>query len=145
MLKDIGDICYYKINPYELMNMEYASQEELEIFNKNYIAILPEITNNVFDTRGILYNNVAIEYQASLMEKELDELSTIFEDKKNVLNLVALNGKEGMNCDVLRVIYNFLVNGEVSGELNKNKYKGIIDTIEECKNNLEMNAQILEA
>jgi hypothetical protein len=144
-LKDIGDICYYKINPYELMNMEYASQEELEIFNKNYIATLPEITNNVFDKRGILYNNVAIEYQACLMEKELDELSTIFEDKKNVLNLVALNGKEGMNCDLLRVIYDFLVNGEVSGELNKNKYKGIIDTIEECKNKLELNAQILES
>ena len=101
---------------------------------------MPEITNNVFDTRGILYNNVAIGYQASLMEKELDELSTIFEDKKNVINLVALNGKEGMNGDVLRVIFNFLVSDE-----RHKRYSGIIDTIEECKNKLKMNAQILEA
>jgi hypothetical protein len=43
------------------------------------------------------------------MEKELDELSEIFDDKKNVINLVALNDKTGMNGDVLRIIYNHLV------------------------------------
>jgi hypothetical protein len=39
------------------------------------------------------------------MEKELDELSTFFEDKKNVINLVTiLNNKYGMNDDILRVL-----------------------------------------
>lgn len=45
-----------------------------------------------------------------------------------------------MNGDILMMIYNQLV----SAEGNK-KYKGIIDTIEECKNKLEQNTQILEA
>jgi hypothetical protein len=76
------------------------------------------------------------------MEKELDELSTFFEDKKNVINLVALNNKEGMNGDVLRIIFNFLVSCE-----GFKRYSGIINNIENCKNKnkLEMKAQILEA
>jgi hypothetical protein len=139
-IKDIGDICYYKINPYHLVNMEYNSQQELEIFNRNYIATLPEIINNVFDKRCIVYNNIAIDYQVSIMENELCELSTYFEDKKNVLNLVALSDKDGINGDVLRIIYNHLV----SPKENK-RYSGIIDKIESYKSRLELNTQILEA
>jgi hypothetical protein len=137
-LKDIGDICYYKINPYDLMNMEYNSQQELEIFNRNYIATLPEIINNLFDKRCIVYNNIAIDYQVSIMENELCELSTYFDDKKNVLNLVVLSDKVGINGDIIRVIYNFMV----SPKENK-RYLGIIDKIE-YKSRLELNAQILE-
>jgi len=126
------------------MNMEYSSCEELEVFNKNYSNI-SQVINNAFDKRGVIYNKLAIDYQASLMEKELDILSGIFNDKKNVLNLVALKDKEGINGDVLRVIYDFLVSGE-----GFKRYSGIIDTIENCKdknkniNTLELNAQILE-
>jgi hypothetical protein len=74
------------------------------------------------------------------MEMELDELSTIFEDKKNVINLVALNEKEGMNGDLLRIIYNHLISSE-----GNNIYTGIIDKIEDCKNKLERDVLILEA
>jgi hypothetical protein len=47
-----------------------------------------------------------------------------------------------MNGDVLRIIFNFLVNGE-----GFKRYFRIIDKIENCKNKnkLELNAQILEA
>jgi hypothetical protein len=85
-----------------------------------------------------------IDYIINFMEKELVELTTIFEDKKNVINLVALSGKEGMNSDVLRVIYDFLVISE-----GHKIYSGIIDKIENCKdkniNTFELNAKILEA
>jgi hypothetical protein len=137
-LKDIGDICYYKINPYDLMNMEYSSCEELAVFNKNYSNI-SQVINNAFDKRGVIYNKLAIDYQASLMEKELDILSGIFNDKKNVLNLVALKDKEGINGDVLRVIYSYLISPE--GNI---KYNKIIDCIDESKSCLERDAQILE-
>jgi hypothetical protein len=73
------------------------------------------------------------------MEKELDELSAIFEDKKNVLNLATLSDKDGMNGDIIRVIYNFLV----SPKENK-RYSGIINNLE-YKNKLEINTSILEA
>jgi hypothetical protein len=131
--------CYYMINPFDMANMKPASQKDLDVYTWIYMSRY-EVRTNMFDRKSIIYYSLAIGYQASLIEKELDELSTIFEDKKDVLNLVTLNGKEGMNGDVLRVIFNFLVSGE-----GHKKYKGIIDTIEECKNNLEMNAQILEA
>jgi hypothetical protein len=76
---------------------------------------------------------------------DIDEImrykAAALEDKKNVVNLVALNDIEGMNGDVLRVIYNHLI---VSVEGHK-RYSGIIDTIDNCKNKLERNAQIIEA
>ena len=46
------------------------------------------------------------------MEKELDELSAIQEDKINVIKLIAFNDKEGMNSDILRIIYNYLISAK---------------------------------
>ena len=44
------------------------------------------------------------------MEKELDELSTFFEDKKNVVNLVdVIQEKYVIYSDILIIIYNFLL------------------------------------
>jgi hypothetical protein len=77
------------------------------------------------------------------MEKELEELLVFFEDKKNVLNLATLSDKDGMNSDIIRVIYNFLVSP--SSPNAHNKYKGIIDNLEHYKNKLEINTMILEA
>jgi hypothetical protein len=46
----------------------------------------------------------------SKMEKELNELSTYFEDKKDVVDLVAtLNDKYYMNDDILSIIINNLL------------------------------------
>jgi hypothetical protein len=80
------------------------------------------------------------------MEKELEELLVFFEDKKNVLNLATLSDKQGMNSDIIRVIYNFLVSPSSPNSPNAhNKYKGIINNLEHYKNKLEINRSILEA
>jgi hypothetical protein len=131
--------CYYKINPYDLENMKYASQKYLIIFKNTYNKRY-EVRSRTFNKKSIHYYNFVFDYYVNLLEKELEELSIFFEDKKNVLNLAMLNDKEGMNSDILMIIYNHLV----SVDENK-KYKGIIDTIEECKNKLELKAHILEA
>jgi hypothetical protein len=74
------------------------------------------------------------------MEKELEELSAIFEDKKNVINLATLNDKDGMNNDLLMIIYYNLI----SQEGNK-KYAPYMSKSETCNNRLELLAQILSA
>jgi hypothetical protein len=136
-------VCYYKINPYDLENMEYTSQEDLTKFHKINIKRKCDIYwGGLFESIHTRYNNLVIDYNINIIEKELDELSTFFEDKKNVINLVALNNKEGMNGDVLKIIFNFLVSCK-----GFKRYYGIINNIENCKNKnkLEMKAQILEA
>ena len=131
--------CYYKINPFDLDNMSFASQKYLDIFKKNYMSRY-EIKSGTFNKKRIYYDTFVLDYCTSLMEKELDELSAIFEDKKNVLNLVALNDKEGMNGDLLRIIYNHFISNE-----GKKIYTGIIDKIDNCKNKLERDVDILQA
>jgi hypothetical protein len=131
--------CYYRINPFDLENMNYTSQKYLDIFKKNYMSRY-EIRSGTFNKKRVYYDTFVLDYCTSLMEMELDELSTIFEDKKNVINLVVLNNKEGMNCDLLRIIYNHLIS-----VVGHKQYSGIIDTIDNCKNKLERYVLILEA
>jgi hypothetical protein len=127
-IKNYGNICYYKINPYELVNMEYTSQEDLDIFKINYITKRPEKKNKVFDIMCIIYKNLAVDYNTQIikneideMEKELEELSVMFEDKKNIINLVILNNKIGMNDDIQMIIYNYIISQE-----GYKKYEAII-------------------
>ena len=69
------DNCYYKINPYDLENMEYTSQEDLNNFIIIYMMKY-EFENNTFENMWINYYNLVIEYKASLiMKKEVEELS----------------------------------------------------------------------
>ena len=121
--------CYYKINPYNLDKMEYSSQQNLDIFTKKYIGRYEvgrwDIGSIPFETKSAYYYNIVFEYCVSLMEKELDEVSAIFEDKKNVLNLAALNDKQGMNNDILMLIYNNLV----SSASAHNKYENIMSEL----------------
>ena len=120
--------CYYKINPYNLEKTEYSSQQNLDIFTKKYIGRYEvgrwDIRSIPFETKSAYYYNIVFEYTISLMEKELDEVSAIFEDKKNVLNLAALNDKQGMNSDIISIIYRYLVS--TNGD---NKYENIISEL----------------
>ena len=101
-----GNVCYYKINPTYLEDMEYASPQEIDIFEQTYIC-RNEIRFGYFRNRNGIYKNIAIEYQVSKMEKELDELSTFFENKKKVVDLVeTLNDKYIINNDILTIIIN---------------------------------------
>jgi hypothetical protein len=128
--------------------MEYSSQQNLDIFKKKYIGRYEvgryDIRRIPFDKKSAYYNNIVFDYCISLMEKELDELD-IFEDKKNIINLVALNDKQGMNNDILMLIYNHLAIGEsgVSG-VRKNKYEYIMNELGN-RNRLESIAMIMAA
>ena len=130
------DTCYYNINPYDLENMEYTSQQDLNIYNLTYMARY-ETSKRIFEKKKLLYSVIAIDYQASLIEKELDEISASIEDKKNLINLAVLNDKEGMNGDLLMIIYNNLVNADA----NK-KYEHLMNELGKS-NRLESIAQIL--
>jgi len=133
-----GNVCYYKVNPFDLEKMEYSTQQELEYFKWNYMNSLERVKN--FLHRSEIYKNIALEYQLSKMEKEIDELSVFFEDKKNVINLVAtFNINDEINNDILMIIYNNLVGVDVD---RHKKYKQIITELG-THNQLESIAKIL--
>jgi hypothetical protein len=133
-----GNVCYYKINPFDLDKMEYSTRQELERFELGYMNELERVKYfvHIMEKR---FKNIAFEYQIARMEKELDELSAIFEDKKNAINLATLNDKEGMNEDILMIIYNNL-----GGTDGNNKYKHLMTELGNC-NRLESIAKIMAA
>lgn len=130
--------CYYNINPYDLENMDYSSPRNLDIFTEKYMSRY-EIRSKTFDKNCAYYYNLVFEYCINLMEKELDELAAIFEDKKNLISLVSLNEIEGMNCDILMIIYNHLISSE-----SKNKYDYLMNELGN-RNRLESTALIMAA
>ena len=133
-----GNVCYYKINPADLEKMDYSSQQGIDIFKKIYMC-RNDVRSGYFLSRSVIYRNIALEYNVKNMEKELDELSEFFEDKKIVINLVVIQEKHAMNSDVLMILYNTLL----SSEGNK-KYSKTIDEIDSCKNKLERVAKIMD-
>jgi hypothetical protein len=102
-----GNVCYFKINPADVEGMEYSTKQEIEVFERNYTNSLERI--KYFQSRSVIYKNIAFEYQASKMEKELDELSAFFENKKHIANITAIKEKLDTNIDVLMIIYKNLV------------------------------------
>jgi hypothetical protein len=134
-----GNVCCYKINPVDLEKMEYSSPQDIDIFKRTYMY-RNDIRTGYFINRSEVYKNIAIEYQVSKIEKEIDELSVFFEDKKNVINLVAsFNVKDDMNNDILMIVYNNLVGIDVD---RHKKYKQIITELG-IHNQLESIAKIL--
>ena len=125
-----GNVCYYRINPADLEKLECASPQDIDIFKQTYMR-RNEIRFGYFRNRNGIYKNLALEYQVSKMEKELDELSTFFDDKKHILlNLAILNDKEGMNDNILTIIYNKLTNAE--GAVG-DKYEYLISKQGNCR------------
>ena len=86
------------------------------------------------------YYNIVFDYCLSLMEKELEELSAFFEDKKIVINLAVFDDKEGMNSDLLMILYNHIISTDGS-----KIYAPYMTKLETCNNRLELVAQILSA
>lgn len=137
-VKNYGNLCYYKINPYDLVNKEYTSREDLDIFQRNYKIMMPDIKNDAFDII-VDYKTLIIKNEIDEMEKELDKLSIMFEDKKNVINLNALNNIININYDILTIIYNNIV----STEGNKKYIQYINIETNTCKNRLDTILQIM--
>jgi hypothetical protein len=67
-----GNVCYYKINPFDLESMEYSTSQELERFELGYMNGLERV--KLFSHRSVIYEKIAFEYQLNKMEKELEEL-----------------------------------------------------------------------
>ena len=116
--------------------MKYTSQQDLDIYNLTYMTRYKTI-KKMFEKKRFIYSILAIDYQASLIEKELDEITAIFEEKKNIINLVVFNDKAGMNNDILMIIYNNLV----SNDVNK-KYEHLMNELG-TRNRLESIARIM--
>ena len=122
-----GNVCYYRINPADLEKLECASPQDVDIFMRTYMC-RNELRFGYFRNRNGIYKNIALEYQVSKMEKELDELSVFFEDKKQILlNLAILNVKAGMNDNILTIIYNKLTNAD------GDKYEYLISKQGNCR------------
>jgi hypothetical protein len=121
VVKTDKQYCYYDFNPFELKDPHSLwldpytgarkvvnTSSEIESFNYNFRARLGYQIGG-FEKRLIDYTNLIVEYNATLMEKELDELSAIEDDKLTIIKLIAFNDKKYMNSDIFQVIYNNLV------------------------------------
>jgi hypothetical protein len=87
-----GNVCYYKINPFEFDKMEYTSKQGLKLFRQIYMC-RNDVRLGYFLNRSDIYKNIAMEY-------------VINENKKHIHNLATLNSKYCMNDDILTKIYN---------------------------------------
>jgi hypothetical protein len=96
-----------------------------------------ETSKIIFEKKKLVYSVLAIDYQASLIGREIDEITAILEKKKNIINLAVFNEKKGMNNDILMIIYNKLVSND-----GNEKYKEIMTELGTC-NRLESIAQII--
>ncbi len=100
--------CYYDINAYELIDMKVDTASEIEFFNYNFkVRIGYEVSS--FEKRRNNYMNIVVGYVSTLMEKELDEISAIEEDKRNLINLFAFYEKKDMNGDLFQIICDNLI------------------------------------
>ena len=133
--------CYYRINPYDFENMEYSSQQELDIFKRIYKCRY-EIRSGKFNKNSRYLYDLVFDYCVSLMEKEVNDLSVMFEDKKNLINLVALNEIEEMDGDLLRIIYANLVSAKGKYKFDK-CVEELCDKAHTYKNSMDAIAQIL--
>ena len=139
-----GNVCYYRINPADLEKLECASPQEIDIFEQTYMC-RNEIRFGYFRNRNGIYKNLAIEYQVSKMEKELDELSAFFEDMKriedmNIANITAIQEKIDMNIDVLMIIYKNLADND---NADNPKIVAKIEKAMEAKTALKLISHIL--
>ena len=134
-----GNVCYYKINPFDVEKMEYTSPQRIDLFKQTYMC-RNELRYGYFRNRNGIYKNIAIEYQVSNMEKELDELSAFFEEKKHIMNITAIREKIDTNIDVLMIIYKNLI-----GDDNADNPEMVakIDRAMEAKTALKLISQIL--
>ena len=150
---DNDDSYYYKINPYDLENMEYSSQEVLDDFHKkNKVRKMDMGFNHTANTylrlafdyylhrKETEYDNLIADYYIEIIKRDVRKV--FFEDKENVINLTTLIEKKGIKGDILKKLLNYI-------NIAKKRYSeiinsGIIDTIEDCKSKLERNIQMLE-
>ena len=115
VVKTDKQYCYYEMNPLELKDQYTADERkfvntsrDIEWFNNNYkIRLGYEVSG--FEKRAINYSNIIVEYNANLIETEIDEIAAVQDDKLNIIKLMAFNEKKGMNADIFLVILNNII------------------------------------
>ena len=93
-----------------------------------------------FLNRSVIYKNIALEYNVTKMDEELDELSEFFDNKKNIFTLAAIQKKHFIDNDVLMIIYESLVGNDKSDIANM---IAKIDRAREAKTALELISHII--
>lgn len=134
-----GNVCYYRINPFDVDNMEYTTQQEIDLFKRMYMS-RSDVRLGYFLNRSVIYKNIALEYNVKNMEKELEELSEFFDNKQNIFTLAAIQKKHFIDNDVLMIIYESLVGNDNN---DNNDIVAKIDIAREAKTALEIVSQII--
>ena len=134
-----GIVCYYRINPFDLEGMEYSTPQGIDLFKRTYMY-RSDVKLGYFLNRSVIYKNIALEYNVSNMEKELDELSEFFDNKKNIFTLSAIQKEHLIDNDVLMIIYENLVGIDKANIANMIEN---IDRAREAKTSLELVSYIL--
>ena len=134
-----GNVCYYRINPFDLEGMEYSTVQGIDLFKRIYMS-RSDVRLGYFLNRSVIYKNIALEYNVTKMDEELDELSEFFDNKKNIFTLAAIQKKHFIDNDVLMIIYESLVGNDKSDIANMIVK---IDRAREAKTALELISHII--
>ena len=96
----------YNCNPYNLRDTEVSADVDIEGFYKIFNDMYG-FNNGYFEKRLTEYTNRVIEYNINLIDEGLNEITSSrgFEDAKNIGILLELYKADGMNNDILHMIY----------------------------------------
>jgi hypothetical protein len=110
---------YYNINPNDLKNMEVSSTTDIASFYEIFKNRYRYEQGKGFKDLVINYTNLMLEYNIKLIGKKIEEISFSQEDDKNVINLLELNKKEGMNADIFRILFSNILSKDKQTEFAK--------------------------
>lgn len=110
---------YYNINPNDLRNMGVSSTTDIVSFYKNLKIRYGYEQGRGFKDLVINYTNLMLEYNIELIEKNVEKISFSQEDDKNVINLLELNKKEGMNADIFHILFSNILSKDKQAQFAK--------------------------
>jgi hypothetical protein len=110
---------YYNVDPNDLRNMGVSSTTDIVSFYKNLEIRYGYEQGRGFKDLVINYTTLMLEYNINLIEEKVQEISLSQEDGKNVINLLELNKKEGMNSDIFRILFSSIISRDKQAEFAK--------------------------
>jgi hypothetical protein len=100
---------YYNINPNDLRQMIISSTDDIVLFYKKLEIRYGYEQGRGFKNLVLDYTNLMLDFNIKLIEENMNEISFNQEDDKNVINLLELNKKEGMNADIFQILYSNII------------------------------------
>jgi hypothetical protein len=111
---------YYDIDPTDLRNMKVSNAMDIaRFFDVLKIRYGYEQGRGLNDML-VNYTNLMLEYNIKMIGVEIEEIAISQEDNKNIINLIALNDKKGMNTDIFKILYNSVIS--TAGQKKFGKY-----------------------